>query len=200
MLIAYASPHDIVYDTTKTVCMLVRPKRSKCRYSTRILLDNVPLSYVDDFKYLGHIISSDCKDDKDVCKQFRRQNAVGNMLIRKFSFAPTEAKIQLFKSHCYPIYGNSLWGNAFQYSLRKLTVSYNDTFKRLVGEPRWTSSSRVFAENYADHIKVIFRKSAFSLMRRIVTSSNTIIHTICNSDAHLQSGLLRKWEELLYVG
>ena len=29
-------------------------------------------------------------------KQFRRQNAVGNMLVRKFSFAPIEAKIQLF--------------------------------------------------------------------------------------------------------
>ena len=35
-------------------------------------------------------------------KQFRRQNTVGNMLVRKFSFAPNEAKIQLFKSHCYP--------------------------------------------------------------------------------------------------
>ena len=35
-------------------------------------------------------------------KQFRRQNAVGNMLVRKFSFAPLEAKIQLFKSCCYP--------------------------------------------------------------------------------------------------
>ena len=34
----YAAPHDIVYNTTKTVCMLVRPKQSQCRYSTRVRL------------------------------------------------------------------------------------------------------------------------------------------------------------------
>ena len=38
-------------------------------------------------------MTADCRDDKDIEKQFRRQNAVGNMLVRKFSFAPMEAKI-----------------------------------------------------------------------------------------------------------
>ena len=57
--------------------------------------------------YLGHVMTA-CRDDKDIKKQFRRQNAVDNMLVRKFSFAPIEAKIQLFKSYCYPIYGCAL--------------------------------------------------------------------------------------------
>ena len=39
-----------------------------------------------------------CRDDKDIKKQFVSQNSVGNM-VRKFSFAPIEAKIQLFKSY-----------------------------------------------------------------------------------------------------
>ena len=43
-----------------------------------------------------HVMDEDCRDDKDIGKQFRRQNAVGNMLVRKFSFAPMEAKVQLF--------------------------------------------------------------------------------------------------------
>ena len=30
----YAAPHDIVYNTMKAVCMLVRPKQSQGRYST----------------------------------------------------------------------------------------------------------------------------------------------------------------------
>ena len=30
---AYAAPHDIVYNTTKTVCMLIRQKQSQGRYS-----------------------------------------------------------------------------------------------------------------------------------------------------------------------
>ena len=32
----YAGPHDIVYNTNKTVCMLVRRKQSQGRYSTGV--------------------------------------------------------------------------------------------------------------------------------------------------------------------
>ena len=72
---------------------------------TRSVLNSVrlgdeELSFVDEFCYLGHVITADCRDDKDVVKHFRRENAVVIMLVRKFSFAPMEAKIQLFKSYC----------------------------------------------------------------------------------------------------
>ena len=68
-------------------------------------------------------MSEDCRD-KDIKKQFRRQNAVDNMLVRKFSFAPIEVEIQLFKSCCYSIYGCALWRHSYQNSTRKLTDSY----------------------------------------------------------------------------
>ena len=58
------------------------------------------------------------------------------MLVREFSFAPIEAKIQLFKLYCFPIYGCALWRHAYQNSVRKLTVSFSDTFKRLINVPR----------------------------------------------------------------
>ena len=84
-----------------------------------------------------------------------RQNAVDNMLVRKFSFAPIEAKIQLFKSYCYPIYGWALWRHSIQNSNRKLTVSYSNTFKHLINVPRYTRSSLAFAVNVTDHINVV---------------------------------------------
>ena len=43
------------------------------------------LAFVEEFCYLGHVMTADCRDDKDIKKQFRRQNAVGNMLVRMFS-------------------------------------------------------------------------------------------------------------------
>ena len=133
---AYAGPHHIVYNTTKTVCMLVWPKQSQGRVSTRVRLINEELGFVE-FCYLGHIITADCRDDEDINKQFRRQNAVGNIGNKKFSFAPTEAKIQLFKSYCCCIYGCALWCHSFQNSIRKLTVSYSDTFKHLLRGLYW---------------------------------------------------------------
>ena len=52
---AYAGPHAIVYNTAKTVCMLVRPKQSQGRSSTRVRLGNEELSFVEEFHYLGHL-------------------------------------------------------------------------------------------------------------------------------------------------
>ena len=73
---AYAGPRNIVYNTTKIVCMLVRPKQSQGRYLTRVWLGDEGLSIEDEFRYPGHVMKADCRDDKDVVKQFRRQNAV----------------------------------------------------------------------------------------------------------------------------
>ena len=77
--------------------MYVLRKQSQDRFSTTVRLGNEELSFADEFRYLRHVLTADCSDDKDIGKQFRRQNAVGNMLVRKFSFAPTEAKIKFFK-------------------------------------------------------------------------------------------------------
>ena len=139
--------------------MLVRPKQSQGRISARVRLRNEELSFVEEFRYLGHVMIADCRDDKDIKKQFRRQTPVGNMLVRKFSFASIEAKIKLFTSYCYPIYGCALWSHSFQNSIRKLTASCSDTFMRLINVSRYTCSSLAFAMNATDHIKVMFRKS-----------------------------------------
>ena len=82
---------------------------------------------------------------------------------------------------------------------RKLTVSFSDTFKRLINVPRYISSSLAFATNSTDHINVVFCKFAYSLMSRVTASPNSIVSAIVNSDAHHQSPLLDKWESVLYV-
>ena len=83
--------------------------------------------------------------------------------------------------------------------IRKLTVSYSDTFKRLINVRRYTSSSLAFAMNATDHINVVFRKFACSLMSRVIASPNSIATVIANSDAYHQSPLMDKWESMLYV-
>ena len=175
------------------------PKQSQGRYSTRVRLGNEELSFVQEFRYLWHVMTADCWDDKNIKKQFMRQNSVGNMLVRKFSFAPIDAKIQLLKSYCYPIYGCALWRHSYQNSISKLTVSFSDTFKRLLNVRRYTSSSPAFVMNSTNHTNVVFRKFAYSLMSRATTSPNIIICAIVNSDAYHQSPLIVKWESMLYV-
>ena len=119
---------------------------------------------IEEFGYLEHVMPADYRNDKDIKKQFRKKDAIGNMLVRKFSFAHIEGKIKIFKSYCYPIYGCALWRHSSQNSIRKLTVSFCDTFKSLINVPRYTSSSLAFAMSATDHINVVFRKFAYSLM------------------------------------
>ena len=158
--------------------MLIRPKQSQGRYFTGVRLGNKELIFVQEFCYLGHVMTADCRDDKNIKKQIMRQNAVGNMVVRKCSFAPIEAKIYLFKPYCYPIYGCALWRHSYQNSIRKLTVSFSDSFKRLINVPRYTSSSLAFATNSTNHINVVFSKFAYSLMSRVTTSPNSVVSAI----------------------
>ena len=51
----------------------------------------------------------------------------------------------------------------------------------------------------ADHIKVVFRKSAYSLMSRVTTFLDSIVTAIVNSDAYQRSPLMDKWESKLYM-
>lgn len=64
------------------------PKRY---FSADVKLDDITLSYVNDFLYLGLIVSVDYTDHTDVATQTRRQNVVCNMQIWKAFLAPKEA-------------------------------------------------------------------------------------------------------------
>ena len=99
-----------------------------------------------------------------------------------------------------PIYGCALCCHSFKNSIRNLTVSYSDTFRRLINVPRYTSSTLAFEMNATDHINVVFRKFAYSLMSRVIASPNGIVTAIFNSDAYHQSPLMDKWENVICIG
>ena len=142
------------------------------------------LRFVEEFRYIGHVMTADCRN-KDIKKQFG--NTVGKMLVRKFSFAPMESKIQFFKSYCYPIYGGAHLRVSYQNSMRKLTVSYSDTFKRLINIPRYTNSSLTFAMNKTNRINLVFPKFAYILISKVTIAPNSIVTAIVNSYAYQHS-------------
>ena len=93
-------------------------------------------------------------------------------------------------SHIVTKFMDVLFGAIHSRALLKslLAVSYSDTFKRHINVPRYTSSSLSFAMNATDHINLVFRKFAYSLMSIVIASSNSIVTAIVNSDAYSLSG------------
>ena len=55
--------------------VLLAPKVTSCSSDTlrgvlriRVRPGNVELSFVDEFRFLGHVMTADCRDDKDIKK------------------------------------------------------------------------------------------------------------------------------------
>ena len=122
--------------------MIVRSKEDRQLTFPDFFLSGSGLDVCSEIKYLGHIISNDLSDDKDIYRQRRKLYAQGNMLCRKFSMCSVPVKISLFKSFCTPLYTAHLWSRYKQASIRQLTVAYNDCMRLLLRAPRSSSASQ----------------------------------------------------------
>ena len=179
--------------------MLVRPKQSQGRFSTRGRFGNEVLSPVEEFSYLGHIMTADCRDDKDI-----KNNSGGKMQWAICWSGNTHLHLLRQKSNCsshiVSQFMDVLFGFIHSRTLLENLLSVIVTHSSvLLNVPRCTSSSLAFAMNATDHINVVFRKFAYSLMSRVIASPNSIFTAIVNSDAYHQSPLMDKWESMLYV-
>ena len=57
--------------------MLVMPKQSQGQFSTRVRLGNEELCFVEEFRYLGQIMTADCRGDKDIKKTMQEAKCRG---------------------------------------------------------------------------------------------------------------------------
>jgi len=86
----YGLDFDITYNSKKSNIMIVRSRE-----------DN-KLSFPA--FYLGHYITEDLSNNRDIHRQYCMMYAQDNMLNRKFSMCSLFVKIRLFKAFCTPMY------------------------------------------------------------------------------------------------
>jgi len=85
--------------------------------------------YVNSFKYLGHIISSNNIDDSDIQRQITNMFIRTNILTRKFNKCTVAVKTVLFRSYCICLYDAALWSNFHVGMLNKLRSCYSRCIK-----------------------------------------------------------------------
>ena len=88
--------------------MLVLPKTFELVSKPNIYLGESVLSYVERFKYLGHILTASFTDDEDIHRENRNLAMRDNLLIRKFKLCSEEVKCHLFGTYCGQFYMCSL--------------------------------------------------------------------------------------------
>ena len=119
--------------------MILCSNKMKYIHIPNFVLNNVLLTRVTKYKYIGHCKSDDLSDDDDMARRYRQMYAQGNALLRTFIMCTDSVKITLFRSFCTSLYTCELWWKYRSDSLRKLDplcVAYNNVFRFLCSEPR----------------------------------------------------------------
>ena len=150
-------------------------------------------------KYLGHIICSDSKDDKDIMRQCRQLYGRGNVFLRKFYMCTNDVKIKLFSTFCSSMYTAQLWWNHSVYSIHRLHVCYNNVFRRLLGLPKYCSASAMFAERLTPDCKAVIQNLLYKFMSRLDKSRNSLIIAVLGTDIRWKSRIIRQWVKSLYI-
>ena len=195
----FADANDILYNESKTQCMSVLPRRLRNIPDPVINLKGHRLQFVDEFPYLGQLITKNQKDTNDIERRRRNLCAIGNMITRRFAFCNLDTKLTLFRTYCYSIYGGALWADYTQESFRRLKVVHNDILRRLTHTPRYTSASALFVSHNLRSLKEIIRYASTSLINRLESSENTLIKNVLLSEAKIRSKLWVHWNETAFT-
>jgi exonuclease III len=174
----FASSHGLVYNASKSQFMVFEIGRKRMENVPHIHLHGEPLVRVDHFKYLGHVVTTDLKDDIDLERERRALSVRANMIARRFARCSREAKITLFRAYCTSLYTCSLWSRYTQRAYGALRVQFNNAFRVLMGLPRFCSASGMFADAGVDCFYATMRKRSASLMRRVRASPNNILQML----------------------
>nr|XP_049695206.1 uncharacterized protein LOC110375746 [Helicoverpa armigera] len=178
----YAASHGLTYNVTKSEFVVFKAAgRYPDSVPDVIKLNGLSLNRVSKFKYLGHFITEDLKDDMDIERERRALAVRGNMVAHRFARCSDTVKVTLFKAYCQSFYTSNLWVNYTKRSLDVLRIQYNNAFRMLLRLPRFCSASEMFAKSHTDGFQAIMRKKTASLLCRMRSSRNYILRAIAES-------------------
>ena len=130
-------------------------------------MNDVLLSELSNFKYLGHYLTNELNDDLDIKRQCRSLYIHGNTIIRKFHMCSIDVKLQLFKTFCAPLYTAHLWWNFSKSAMDKMRKAYHNVLKNIVGLSKYESTSGLCAYLNVKSLGAVRRNLIYGFMCRI---------------------------------
>ena len=197
----YGAQFDIKYNAEKSNIMIVRSREDRGSVFPMFFLSGNALGVCNEAKYLGHYLSDDLSDDRDIQRQCNKLYAQANMLKRRFHMCSSDVKASLFRAYCTPLYTAHLWDSYKAKSFQRLNVAYNDALRMLLRVPRWHSASQLFVSLGIPTFKALLRNLMYSFMCRLNESVNDIIMKLSDpakSSYRFSSSLWCHWRSSLY--
>ncbi|KAJ2941053.1 hypothetical protein O0L34_g13183 [Tuta absoluta] len=185
----YANSHGLKYNVAKTEMLVFRAGKGPQRVP-EVFLNGSAVRTVKQFKYLGHIVTEDRKDDLDMERERRALSVRCNMLARRFAKCSKQVKDTLFRAYCQCFYTCQLWYRYRRVSFSTIRVQYNDAYRILMKLPRYCSASGMFAEAGVPDFFAVMRARTASFWERLRSSGNSILQLLTRD---LTSPMIRHW-------
>jgi len=176
-----AGDFDMCCNSKKTVCMIFTPKRwSKpvVYQFPNFTINNEQHGFVNEFKYLGHIINNSQLDDGDIFREWRDVFYHRNMLARCFYSCSVAVKLWLFKSFCLRFYDAALRNNFTAGSLDKFRSAYVKCIEVFFGYTKFYSVTAMLTELNPQKFDSVMDKCRSDFQRQIYASDNGIVQQI----------------------
>ena len=194
------SDNDMLYNVKKSSCIGFIPKLYKDLQLPQMYLGESLPTWVDQQKYLGYIMTSDTKDNRDIERQIRAIYTRGNMLVRHFYQCSNDVKMQLFKSYCSNLYLCHLWCDFNDATYKRIKVAYNNVYRSLMCIQRGESISAHYVSSGISGFSEVVRKAMCSFYYRTMESSNDVIRSLVSSNYFVHgSNIFGQWNKLLFT-
>ncbi|XP_061719310.1 uncharacterized protein LOC133526635 [Cydia pomonella] len=185
----YVNSHGLIYNVAKTELMIFKAGRGP-ENIPEVKLNGEKLRIVQRFKYLGHILTDDMRDDSDIERERRALAVRGNMIARRFAGCSRGVKYTLFNAYCLSFYTCQLWVRYSRKSYGTIRVQYNNIFRTLLGLPRSCSASTMFAEARIPDFFAVVRARIASFWEGMRRSHNTILMSVYRN---INCNMFRHW-------
>jgi len=149
-------------------------------HSVQVQFRNLYSFILTEFRYLGHIISNQHKDDSDIAREIRCMYTRVNMLIRIFHKCSTELKIRLFRAYCMCLYGSALWTRFAAESLNKFRRCYHKCIKMFFGYSKYHSVTAVLIDLKLPSFNTIMHNLRYVYSTHWWSSGNMLIVNLRN--------------------
>ena len=75
-----------------------------------------------------------------------------------FNHCTVDVKLLLIKSYCTSFYCGYLGSDYKFITFSKLRVAFNNVYRRVLGLPKWSSASKIYATHNIENFEAILQK------------------------------------------
>ena len=140
----FATRYKLKFNSSKSKGIMF--SRNRNTPNVEVYLDGVILEQMNHINHLGHILSQNLSDDKDILLQISMYNRKANTVLSDFRGISGELRVNIMRSYCSSFYGSQMWDLSNKHIEQLLLCCASDTlciFADVMPMPPFNRTARV---------------------------------------------------------